>query len=57
MILSIIDIIVGLVLWKFIPYAVGLKDRGIERFVKVVLMIVGILIVVRGGANILMWIV
>ena len=40
MIHSIIDIIVGLVLWKFIPYAVGLKDRGIERFVKVVLMIV-----------------
>jgi hypothetical protein len=56
MIHSIIDIIIGLALWKFIPGAVGLKDRGIERGIKVVLMIVGILMVIKGAVNILTWI-
>lgn len=57
MINSIIDIIIGLVLWKFIPGAVGLKDSGIERTIKVVLMIVGILIVIKGVVNLIMWII
>lgn len=48
MISSVINIIIGLVLWKYIPSAVGLRDSGIERIIKIVLMIVGILLVIKG---------
>ena len=42
------EIIIGLVLWKYIPDAVKLRDSGIERIIKLVLVIVGILMTIGG---------
>lgn len=42
------EIIIGLVLWKYIPDAVKLRDSGIERIIKLVLIIVGILMTIGG---------
>lgn len=48
MVHNIIEIIIGLVLWKYIPDAVKLRDSGFERIIKIVLMIVGILMTIGG---------
>ena len=44
----LLEIIIGLVLWKYIPDAVKLRDSGIERIIKLVLVIVGILMTIGG---------
>lgn len=54
---SIIELIVGLVLWKYVPNAVGLKDTGFERIIKIVLMIIGILMVIGGVIGLVEWII
>lgn len=48
MVHNIIEIIIGLVLWKYIPDAVRLRDTGFERIIKIVLMIIGILMTIGG---------
>lgn len=48
MVHNIIEIIIGLVLWKYIPDAVKLRDSGFERIIKIVLIIVGILMTIGG---------
>lgn len=48
MIHCVFEIIIGLILWKYIPEAVKLRDFGFERIIKIVLGIVGILMTVGG---------
>lgn len=48
MIHCVFEIILGLILWKYIPEAVKLRDFGFERIIKIVLGIVGILMTVGG---------
>lgn len=54
---AIIELVIGLLLWKYIPSAVGLRDTGIERVIKIVMMIVGILMVIGGVIGLIRWII
>lgn len=54
---AIIELVIGLLFWKYIPCAVGLRDTGNERIIKIVMMIVGILIVIGGVVSLIKWII
>lgn len=52
----IIELGIGLLLWKYIPDAVGLRDKGIERAIKIIMKIVGIIMVIGGAISLITWI-
>lgn len=53
MILSIIQIIVGLLVWKIVPGWIQIKGRKNKNLVKLCLNIVGIVIILLGIVSLL----
>lgn len=56
MISSVIQIIVGILVWKVVPDWIKVKGRKKKNFVKLCLNILGVVIIIFGIISFLKWI-